>query len=209
MKNIVQIVGGKDSDENNLFRQYMFGYKNILEDTLYGGHVELFSKTSNSAVQLISGQRIEQLFSEGISLLSYFGHSSANTLEFNLSDPSAYNNPGKYPFFLVSGCTAGNNYIFDTLRLLQNILSISENFVLANQRGSIAFLASTHYGIPPFLDEYNTHLYNNLSGKNYGAPIGDDIRNTIKELNGDVADVYYYTRTDLEEMALHGDPAIK
>ncbi|MFS8082969.1 MAG: C25 family cysteine peptidase [Ginsengibacter sp.] len=209
MKNIVQIVGGKDSDENNLFRQYMYGYKNILEDTLYGGHVELFSKTSNSAVQLISGQRVEQLFSEGISILSYFGHSSANTLEFNLSDPSAYNNPGKYPFFLVSGCTAGNNYIYDTLRILQNSLSISENFVLASERGSIAFLASTHYGIPPFLDDYNTHLYDNLRGKNYGAPIGDDIRNVIKELNGDVSDVYYYTRTDLEEMALHGDPAIK
>ncbi|MBS1738187.1 MAG: hypothetical protein JSS98_16510 [Bacteroidetes bacterium] len=209
MKNVVQIVGGKDSDENNLFRQYMYGYKNMLEDTLYGGHVELFSKTSNSAVQLISGQRIEQLFSDGISILSYFGHSSANTLEFNLGDPTAYNNPGKYPFFLVSGCTAGNNYIYDTLRIIQNNLSISENFVLASQRGSIAFMASTHYGIPPFLDDYNTHFYDNLRNRNYGAPLGDDIKNTIKELNGDVPDVYYYTRTDLEEMALHGDPAIK
>jgi hypothetical protein len=153
MKNVVQTVGGKTNDESNIFRSYMYKYKNVIEDTSYGAHVELFSKTSNSAVQLVSGQRIEQLFSEGISLLAYFGHSSANTLEFNLSDPSAYNNPGRYPFFLVSGSIAGNNYIFDTLRILQNNRSISEKFVLSSQRGSIAFLASTHFGIAPQLDD--------------------------------------------------------
>ncbi len=63
-------------------------------------------------------------------------------LEFDLSDPSAYHNQGKYPFFLVSGCTAGNNYIYDPSRITQNNLSISEKFVLANELGSIGFLAS-------------------------------------------------------------------
>jgi hypothetical protein len=209
MKNIVQIVGGKIGDENNEFRAYMYNYKNVLEDTLFGGHTELFSKTSNSAVQLISSQRIEQLFSEGIGILSYFGHSSANTLEFNLGDPTAYNNPGRYPFFIVSGCTAGNNYIYDTLRILQNNLSISESFVLSKQRGSIAFLASTHYGIPPQLNDYNTQLYNQIGVVNYGAPVGDDIKNTIKNLGGNNPTVDYFVRADFEEMTLHGDPAFK
>ena len=69
MKNVVHVIGGKDSAENDLFTFYMNLYKDIIEDTFYGGNVETFSKSSNSAVQLIAGQRIEQLFNEGISLL--------------------------------------------------------------------------------------------------------------------------------------------
>ncbi|MEO6218849.1 MAG: C25 family cysteine peptidase, partial [Ginsengibacter sp.] len=129
MKKIAHVIGGKDSSESDLFKFYMNGYKKIIEDTLYGGNVETFAKSSNSAVQLISGQRIEELFNEGISLLSYFGHSSATTLEFNLSDPTFYQNQGRYPFFSVSGCTAGNNYIYDPLRVTQNNFTISEKFV--------------------------------------------------------------------------------
>jgi len=158
MKNVVHIAGGREVSENDLFSFYLNQYQGIIEDTLYGAHVETFSKSSNSAVQLISGQRINDLFNEGISLLTYFGHSSANVLEFNLSDPSVYNNHGRYPFFLVSGCSVGNNYIYDTLRIIQNNLTISENFVLSKEKGSIGFLADTHLGIPPFLNDYDTQI---------------------------------------------------
>ena len=116
MKNVVHVTGGSDSSETSLFNFYMSQYANVIADTLYGGNVESFAKTSNSAVQLISGQRIDQLFNQGIGILSYFGHSSANTLAFNLSDPTVYHNQGRYPFFFVSGCTAGNNYIYDSTR---------------------------------------------------------------------------------------------
>ncbi|MDQ6904489.1 MAG: C25 family cysteine peptidase, partial [Bacteroidota bacterium] len=208
MKNVVHVIGGKDSSESDLFKYYMNGYKQIIEDTLYGGKVETFAKSSNSAVQLISGQRIEQLFDEGISLLSYFGHSSANLLEFNLSDPSVYTNPGKYPFFSVSGCTAGNNYIFDPSRITQSNLSISEKFVLASQRGSIGFLASTHLGVPPYLNNYDDQFYKQLGVVNYGNSVGNDIKNVITNLGGGNNSLDYLTRTHLEEIALHGDPAI-
>ena len=209
MKNVVQIIGGRETWENDLFTYYMNNYKNIIEDTLYGAHVEAFSKSSNAAVQLIAGKRLEQLFSEGISILGYFGHSSANLLEFNLSDPSAYNNEGKYPMFLVSGCTAGNNYMYDTLRIIQNNLTISENFVLAKQKGSIGFLASTHLGIPNFLNDYDEQLYEQLSYKNYGNSIGNDMKNTIRNLGGnDALSLMLLPRMNLEEIALHGDPAL-
>jgi hypothetical protein len=213
MKKVVAIVGGKTSDENDLFGYYMSLYKNILEDTLFGGNVESFSKSSSAAVQLIAGKRIGELFNEGISVLAYFGHSSANVLEFNLSDPSAYNNEGRYPFFMVSGCTAGNNYIYDTLRILQNALSISENFVLSKQRGSIGFLASSALGIPPNLDKYNQQFYPQLASVNYGGSIGNDMKNAIKNLRGDQPEMYnvssnFFQRIHLEELSLHGDPAL-
>lgn len=208
MKKVVNVVGGADSSDNALFGYYMNLYKGILEDSLFGGNVETFSKASSAPVQLYSGQRITQLFNSGISILSYFGHSSATTLAFNLSDPTDYDNAGKYPMFIVSGCTAGNNYIYDTLRATQNNLSISENFVLAKERGSIAFLADTHFGIPPYLNDYNIQLFDQISNINYGNTIGNDMQTTIKNLGGDNLSLNYFTRIHLEELALHGDPAL-
>lgn len=208
MKKVVNIVGGADSSDNDLFGYYMNGYKSILEDTLFGGNVETFSKGSSASVQLVATQRISDLFNSGISILNYFGHSSASTLAFNLNDPSDYNNNGRYPFFLISGCTAGNNYIYDSLRITQNNLSISENFVLSKQRGSIGFLADTHLGIPPALNDYNTQMFHQIGDVNYGNSVGNDMKNTIQNLGGNNASLDYLLRIHLEELALHGDPAL-
>ncbi|HVZ98278.1 MAG TPA: C25 family cysteine peptidase [Chitinophagaceae bacterium] len=207
-KTVVHVVGGKDSSESELFTFYMDQYKNIIVDTLYGAHTETFAKSTNSAVQLISGERIQELFDNGISILSYFGHSSATTLEFNLSDPSSYHNQGKYPFFNVSGCIAGNNYIYDSTRITSNNLSISEKFVLANEGGSIGFFASSHLGVPPYLYAYNVELYNQLGVTNYGNTIGNDIRNVISNLGGANPSLDFLTRINMEELNLNGDPAL-
>jgi Peptidase family C25/CARDB len=209
MKNIVSVSGGGDSTETDLFNFYLDQYGNILQDTLFGGKDYSFSKTSNSAVQLLSNQQITQLFDEGIGILTYFGHSSANTLAFDLSDPTSYNNPGRYPFFCVSGCTAGNNYIFDTTRITQNNLSISENFVLASERGSIGFFASSHLGVPPYLYTYDINLFNQIGVVNYGNTFGNDIKNTILAVGGANYNGDYLARCNLEELNLNGDPALK
>ncbi len=208
MKNIIQIVGGSDEAESNNFKLYMNNYKSILADTFYGGNVDLFVKTTNSSVQLISSQKIEQYFKDGISIISYFGHSSANVLGFNLSSPLSYDNPGKYPFFMVSGCTAGNNYIMDSSRILQNNMTISEDFTFAPNRGSIAFYASTHYGIPPQLHDYNMAFFKDAVRDNYGLSIGEHQKNTIRKVGGNNPNMDFFTRADFEEMTLHGDPAI-
>ncbi|HUS00101.1 MAG TPA: C25 family cysteine peptidase, partial [Chitinophagaceae bacterium] len=208
MKNVIHLIGGKDNNESDLFKLYMKNYKDIIEDTFYGAKVETFSKISTAAVQLISNRRIDELLNEGVNLVSYFGHSSANTLEFNLNAPEAYNNFGKYPFFNVSGCTAGNNYTGDTLRLHGN-MTLSEKYVLANQRGSIGFLASTHLGLPPFLNNYQTELYKEMSQTSYGSAAGEIIKKVIQNLGGANPALDFFTRMNLEEMTLHGDPALK
>jgi hypothetical protein len=209
MKNVVHVIGGKTEGENSLFTYFMDKYKDIIQDTLYGAKVETFSKSSTLPVQLISGERIKQLFHEGISILSYFGHSSANVLEFNLNTPQGYDNQGKYPFFNVSGCTAGNNYTFDFNRFNGN-QTISEQFVLADQLGAIGFLASTHLGLPTNLDNYNVELYKQIASLNYGRPIGVIMQAGLQDqatspsFESDMS-----TRMHAEEINLHGDPALK
>ena len=209
MKNIINVSGGGSVDETDLFVNYLDGYKRIAEDSLFGGKVETFIKASSSAVEQASGARIEQLINNGVGIIQYFGHSSANTLAFNLNNPEVYTNLGKYPLFSVSGCDAGNFYIFDPNRLQGN-LTISEKYVLADQRGSIGFIASTHFGIPTFLDIYNTQMYLNFSRFMYGNTIGNQLKNTLQVLGGNNPQaINYYTRIHMEEMNFHGDPAIK
>lgn len=208
MKNIIHVIGGADSSENATFRGYMNGYKTILQDSLMGANVETFEKTSTSYVEQASGERIEQLINSGLTEIGYFGHSSANTLAFNLSSPDLYKNAGRYPFFNVSGCNAGAFFNFDAQRLSGN-MSISEKYVLAPQKGSIAFMASTYLGIPPFLNFYNNRLHRNMAYDLYGNSLGRQIQQVLQDLGSNSGSLDFYTRIHLEELNLHGDPAIK
>ncbi len=208
MKNALHIIGGKTDPESNSFKTYMDRYKAIYEDTLMGGKVETFLKTSVATIQQSSSERISQLFQDGLGLITYFGHSSANTFEFNLSDPTIFSNAKKYPFFNVSGCSAGNFYNFDATRL-STLSSISDSYIFADQRGSIGFLADTHYGIPDNLDPINTRLYTDFSLNMYGKTIGEQIKETNSFVGGNNTSLDYATRVHLEEINLHGDPAIK
>jgi hypothetical protein len=86
---------------------------------------------------------------------------------------------------------------------------LSEKYILAPQRGSIGFLADTHFGIPPFLNFYNNNFYYNFSKNMYGSSVGNQVKDVLVTLGAANPNLDYYTRIHLEEIALHGDPAIK
>jgi len=209
MKNVVHAIGGSDP----YLQAVIFGYMNangqILADTLFGGNIKSFSKNSAFAVQQLTSTELKSLFSEGINILTYFGHSSANVLEFNLDDPSQYDNQGKYPLFIVNGCNAGNIFLFDTVRLNSNQQTLSEKYVLANQRGSIAFMASTHYGIVNYLNIFSNSMYGAISGDGYGKSIGEVHNMAIERMIAITGTSDYYARLHSEQITLHGDPALK
>ena len=210
MKNMLHTIGGADSTENAQFGVYMDGYKRIVEDTLFGAHVETFAKTSVAAIEQQQSQRIAELFQQGLSYVKYFGHSSANELAINLNYPENYQNAGKYPFMHISGCTVGNFFTFNVNRPTSYLgMSLSEKYVLISQKGSIGFLGSTHFGIAPFLNFYNDKLYNKIARTMYGNTIGNQLRSTLQELGANPNSLDFYTRMHMEEVNLHGDPALR
>ena len=207
MKNVVHVVGANDANLDMSLSSFMRNYESIIEDTLYGATVTNFNKTSTGPVTPIVNSLMSQLFQQGISLLNYFGHSSASSLDYNLDDPAAYNNTGKYPVFLVGGCNAGNLYSFDTSRF--SVLgTLSERYVLAKNKGAIGFIASTHFGIDTYLDYYNRNLYRSISVTGYGKSITYNMNEAIKAMNSYYGD-NIGARLHAEETTLDGDPAIK
>ena len=206
-KNVVHVIGASDVVLGSILTDGMNRFKDVIKDTFYGANVHTFSKVSTAPVEQASSARLSNLFQEGIGLMSYYGHSSAITLEFNLDNPDQYNNQGKYPVTIVLGCNAGNFYNFNTLRFVTKE-TLSEKFVLANQRGSIAFIASSHLGIVHYLDILNSKTYKAASVTHYGKTLGEILRGSITQVFEFTGQNDYYARFHTEQMTLHGDPAI-
>ncbi|MEP7165274.1 MAG: C25 family cysteine peptidase [Ferruginibacter sp.] len=208
MKNIAQITGAIDDPSlANLINYFMGGYGQIMADTSFGAKVYSFSKNSGQYTAAGSKKTIDDLFSEGMSYITYFGHSSPNTLEFNLDNPQNYSNTGKYPLIMVNGCNSGNLFLFDTLRAV-NKGTLSEKYIFATNKGSIGFIADTHFGLPQQLDFFTEEFDRNLASKMYGQSIGSIMKGTMEFLTANFTNDFGM-RIHTEEITFHGDPAIK
>jgi hypothetical protein len=208
MKNVVHVAGSNDANIEVRLINYLRGYENINKDTLFGGKITNFNKQSTGPVTPIINNLMNQLFEQGISLLTYYGHSSASSLDYNLDDPSQYNNTGKYPVFLVNGCNAGNFFSFDTSRFV-TYATLSEKYTLANQKGCIAFIASTHFGLENYLDYYSTGFYKSIANSGYNKSISLNIIEAVNYLRSFTSTADFYARMHEEQTLLHGDPALK
>lgn len=208
MKNMAQLTGGlSDPSLASLIGSYMQGYEAIASDTLFGAKVYQFSQNSGLNTAAGTDETLPDLFAKGMSLLTYFGHSSPNSIEFSLNDPKNYNNTGKYPAIIINGCDAGDLFEFDTLRAISGG-SLSERFTFADKKGSIAFISSSHFGLPTELDYITSEFYRNLCNKMYGQPLGAIMQTTMQHVIG----IYfsdYIAQTHVEEINLHGDPAVR
>lgn len=208
MKNVLQVTGASEEYLGSVLCNYMDNYRQIIQDTFVGANVITFCKSTSTEVEQLSSDEITQLFNNGLGFFCYFGHSSSTVLGFNIDDPQNYNNQGKYPFFSVNGCNAGDFFVFDPQRFSFS-QTISEKYVLAKERGSIAFLASTHFGIVNYLNIFINSLYGLMSKGDYGASIGQIHRDAAQQLIQISGSGDYYARLHAEEMTMHGDPALR
>lgn len=207
-KNVIHMVGANDQPTIDLLYGYLNQHKKIIEDTLYGANVFDFIKSASGSNQQSSAERLTAIINGGIGLLTYFGHSSTVGLAFNLETPENYNNLGKYPVFNMMGCNVGNIYGYDAGRL-SAIQTISEKYLLAKDRGSIAMMAGTSLGYVSPLEDYNKRFYTHLARENYGLSIGELMVNTVKSVFQASTENALLTRSQCETYSLHGDPAIK
>ena len=208
MKNVVHVIGGNEAALVSQLSNYMNKYKQIISDTLFGANVTTFKKSSTETIQQLSDQKLKDIFAEGLSQLVYFGHSSATVLDFNLDNPEEYNNPQKYPLFIAMGCLAGNFFNYNQARFYTKE-TLSERWLLTPNRGAIAFLATSHFGIPHYLDIYNTKTYTNESRLMYGKTYGEILKQSVVDVFAQTSQLDFYARMHTEQNTFHGDPALK
>ncbi|NOZ46944.1 MAG: hypothetical protein GXO79_09210 [Chlorobi bacterium] len=200
MKQILHFGGGSSTSEQQTLASYLKVYENIIEDTLFGGTVSTFLKSSSAPIEITISDTIKNLINSGASMLTFFGHAAASGFDQNIDDPSAYENSGKYPFLLANSCYSGNIF-------LTTSESVSERWVLIPDKGVVGFLASTYLANAAELSVYSTILYQNIAYKNYHQSIGKCIQQTVIDFVGDNANNIIVKNTVLQ-FNLHGDPSI-
>ncbi len=211
MKTVVNVSGANTTLEESELTGYLNKYGFILKDTLFGGDIHNFNKTTSGEATPITDAELTQLFNSGISIINYFGHSSSTTLNYNLNDPSAYDNLDKYPFFVASGCDAGDCFEYDTTRFTV-LGSIAEKYVLAPERGSIALLGSSSFGVGNWIDYYNTGFYKTFSTTGYNQTVSVSMAAGTSNLLAQRTFSDFDSTTKYihaEQTVLQGDPALK
>lgn len=206
MKNMLHLTGVSEPYLGTILCNYMYAYQQIIQDTLYGANVSTLCDGNASAVTQVPSGYISTLFSTGFSIMNYFGHSANTSLGYNLDNPNSYNNQGKYPVFYLNGCDAGDYFVYDPNRFTTS-KTFSESFVLAPERGTIACIAATHFGIVNYLNILLNSMYSLMSTTDYAKPVGILEKDALQDLVN-AAPTDFFARQHAEQMCTHGDPAL-
>ena len=208
MKKVLHFSGGTSAQEQNQLASYINSWKRIIEDTSYGAHVTTFAKNSPAPVDQAQQQVVKGIISKGISLLTFFGHSSSSLgFDVSIDEPNQYTNYNRYPIIISNGCLVG--LIHSASR------NYSERFVIPRagegyqglNTGAIAFLATTGLSLSSSLNTYTSRVYANLAKANYTKPFGNIIQQSMFDLDACCAGDNF-TMMVAYEFTLHGDPAV-
>lgn len=199
MKNILHLGGGNAANpgEQQIIRNHLKNFADVLASSKFGAHTMSYFKTSTDPIQQPQTELIFDYINNGISLLTFFGHSGVGGFDISIDFPDYYHNKDKYYWMISLGCYAGN--IHTTSR------GIGEQFVFMKDAGPIAFTATAGQGFISSLGTYTTRIYQLLGNDLYGHPIGEILRQTIGYFNPGNFGI------DLirQQFNLLGDPAIR
>ncbi|NVO03934.1 MAG: hypothetical protein HXX09_14650, partial [Bacteroidetes bacterium] len=199
MKNILHFGGGDTHFLQDELRGYLNNYKRIIEDTLFGGNVKSFWKTSDDPMVTDQSDSLRRIITNGVSLMTFFGHAAGTGFDQSTDLPSEYLNFHKYPIVIANSCLAGD--------VFGDGISSSEAFVLEPKKAAIGFLASVTQSYVTPLNVYSSELYKNIGVYNYGNTFGNCIKNTIKTVLNNTSSAENIN-TCLS-MNFHGDPVLK
>lgn len=199
MKRVLHMGGGEGAQQQGQFKTWLLNYEDVIEDTLFGGVVYPFYKTSTAPIQEVQPDYLRELINTGVSLITFFGHSSAEAFDIAIDPPNTFTNLDKYHLLLSNGCFAG--YLFNPQR------GISEDFVLADGKAAIGFISTATFSSDYGLNVFTENFYKNLGQKNYGNSIGTIMRGTIQDV--ETCCPIVFNKIIAEEMTLHADPGIK
>ncbi len=201
-KRVLHFSGGEDIQQQQAFQSYLNVFGDIIEDTLYGARIFPFQKTTSAPIQITVSDSIEQLIDYGCSLITFFGHGSTTGFDQAIDNPDAYNNQGKYPLFLANSCYSGNIH-------LASANSTSEVFTLIQNKGSIAFLASSSAGVVNTLYNFSRDFYLTIASETYYKGIGDAVKSTSYKTSTLPTSTGQLQHITSLEMALEGDPSVR
>src|SRR5690606_25734494 len=203
MKEIMHMSGGITASEQLRFINYLKVYEDSIKSVHYGGNVFTISKTSSDPIQIGLADAIRDRINAGVSVITFFGHSTGNSFDISIDNPANFTNFKRYPVIISNGCFAGE--IFDAGR------GISGQFIFQENKGAIGFLSTPGSSFDTGLFPYTNTLYRNFGRAIYDMPFGDAMKKTAEDIQLLYANVpsSEIVLSVTEEMIFHGDPYIR
>lgn len=196
MKRVLHLSGGNSAAEREQLRQIMLRTGRILENGPLQSRVIPFAKLSSEPVEDHVPTLIYDLINDGVSMVSFLGHSGSTTIDFNIENYNRYANRDKYFIFMALGCSVGNVHI--------NGISLGERFVFEEDKAAIAFLASSGLGYPSILENYANRIYNDLGA---GTPTLGTLFKDVHQHFRNTGNRFF--QEQLEQMNTNGDPGLR
>jgi len=195
LKRILHLSGGSPAEQATI-ASYLEQMEFVIEGNDFGGEVTTFYKTSSDPVQISTSQEIFDLINNGVSMITFFGHSGVGTFDFNIDNPDNYTNYARYPVIFSLGCYIGNIHT--------PVVGASERFIFYEDKGAIAFVASTGVGFTGSLYNFYREFYNQLGSSQYGKSIGESVLGVLTRFQNNSGT----TRELVQQNTINGDPAI-
>ncbi len=196
-KRIMHLAGAETSLQESI-GSYLETMEVEIETSQYGAEVTTFKKSSTETIQEADADALLETIDAGLSILTFFGHSSVGTFDFNIDDVNKLKNFGKYPLVVSLGCFSGNIHT--------QSYGISEQYVLTGQKGAIAFMASSSTAYVTPQGNFGIDYYTKLGNEYYGQSLGETFASSLKEKDNLTG---IHSKILNEQMTLHGDPAIR
>lgn len=206
-KQVLHIAGGDRSDvglQAGTLLPTLSYTAGIISGPYTGGIVTTVAKSTKGEPTTIADKKVDSLITNGLSLITYYGHGSGAALDYNIKDPSEFNSLPRLPVFDAYGCDISTIYESTIVK------TISEKFVSAPQSGAIISMASNNQGYTDIHSKYMPILYDKIARRNYGQTIGEQYRAAHDSTIADGAETAFETsrkQTHMESFIMQGDPA--
>ena len=206
-KQVLHIAGGDGSDAllqvNTLLPALNYA-RAIIEKPKSGSIVTTIAKNTKGLPTTVEDKKVDSLISNGLSMITYYGHGSAISLDYNIKEPTEFMTLPKVPVFSAFGCDISTIYKSNTAK------TITERYISAPQSGAIVAMASNNNGYTNIHSTYIPILYSKIAQDNYAQTIGNQYRAAHDSVIKYSAETPYQTsfkQTHMESFIFQGDPA--
>ena len=209
-KKVYHVSGGLKAGENTRFAKYLSDYNSLITGSPFSGNVTPKVKPDGDYGYPSSGLNIHSEVNSGIGALVYYGHGSPTQTDYNIGyiSDGSYNNTGKYPFLYFNGCGVGNLFSgrFSAYPTSTDQIPLSSDWLLGQNKGSIANIANSYYAFEEASHQYIGALYENLYKTS--MTIGQ-IHKAAAKIIMDRGNASSYDIASNHQSLLHGDPALR
>lgn len=200
-KHFLHLSGGSYESQQNEFKNRLATIGNYVQNKPNGAKIFAYFKSSTNPTENDLKDKLVGHLNNGISMMTFYGHGSLTVLDMDFGSIGDLVQNNHATFYYFNGCNIGNANDVDPLG---TGLVYGKDYLCANGKGAIGWLAHTNLTFTNHLEFQMDNLYRQMSTEAYGSSIGLQLQKALEiSSQGNES----YARSHALQILLQGDPA--